>query len=85
MDHKSPGSGRVEITGECQSIGLPAEVDGRTAEIGAESRCTRFSRPARFHTNENQTKFPGSSDGSRIHEGGLSMIYVRGGADTMGE
>lgn len=85
MDRESPGSGCVGITDERQSIGPPIEVNNRKAEIGAESRYNRFSRPTFSYRDENQTKFPSSSGGSRIREGGLSMIYVRGGADTMGE
>lgn len=57
MGHESPGSGRVEITGERQSIGLPAKVDSQKAEIGAESRCNRFSRPA-FSYERESNKIP---------------------------
>lgn len=58
MDHESPGSGRVEITGERQSIGPPAEVNNRKAEIGAESRYNRFSRPA-FSYRRESNEIPG--------------------------
>lgn len=45
---------------------------------------SRFSQPA-FSMNGNQTKSPTSGDGDGMREGGPFMIYVRGGADTMGE
>jgi len=38
-----------------------------------------------FEADGNQTKSPTSGDSGGMREGGLSMIYVRGGADTMGE
>lgn len=85
-DHEShAGSDCAEIIGE------PKYSDGRgRSKWIAEKRKLEqkvgdhFSRPA-FSMNGNQTKSPTSGDGCGMHEGGPLMIYVRGGADTMGE
>lgn len=77
MDREShAGSSRVEITGRPK---WTAEKRKLEQKVGG-----RFMRPA-FSTDENQTKSPADGDGGGMREGGPSMIYVRGGADTMGE